>query len=108
MVAEWSVRRCGLKGASSGAAVAGYALTNLAQSVAIEGLARQTSMPFKRLWQLAQQEQPVPPRRLILHGEFLQLVGDTILRENERTRQYEDIGTDLGVSVAFESWSSRS
>ena len=89
-----------LEGAIVGAAVAGYALAGFSQVASVQRWARTAGVPFDRLWNVVRQQPPLPERRLMLNGELLQVLGDALLRENHRTRQYEDAVLKLEVASA--------
>ncbi len=89
-----------LDGQIVGALVAGYALVAFCESVAIARLARDTGTPFQDLWTVARTQQPVPRPRLVLHGELLQVLGDTLLRENGLRRRSDEMALELTASAA--------
>jgi signal transduction histidine kinase/CheY-like chemotaxis protein len=89
-----------LEGAIVGAAVAGYTLAGFSQAATVQRWAQSAGVPFDRLWSIVRQRAPVPERRLMLHGELLQVLGDALLRENHRTRQYFDTVVQLKAAFA--------
>ena len=84
-----------LEGEIVGAAIAGFALLNFSQASEIHVLARDSGIRFEQLWQVARQQKPEPRQRLILMGELLQILGDSLLSENYRARQYQDTALKL-------------
>jgi len=89
-----------LKGEIVGAAVAGYALAQFSQVPTVQRWAKAAGVPFERLWDIVRRQPPVPERRLMLHGELLQVLGDALLRENHRIREYEDTVEKLKAASA--------
>ncbi len=72
-----------------GAAIGGYAFVDFVHISEVQHWAKQCRIAFESIWRVAREQKPVPQRRLILNGELLEVLGDALLRENSRTRQYE-------------------
>ena len=89
-----------LSGRTVGAAVGGYALVDFCQSSAIESLAHHARVAFRQLWAVALHTQPIPERRLTMCGELLNVLCDAVLRESERTRQFQALSEHLDLRVA--------
>lgn len=89
-----------LNGNVVGAAVGGYAFTDFSQLSEVQRLAKNAGIKFDQLWEVAREQKPIPKRRLTLNGELLQVLGDALLRENYRTRQYEEAVQKLEQTAA--------
>ena len=87
--------RLTLFGKVVGAATAGYGLVEFSQFSAIQVLARRGRMPVGPLWDVVRKQQPMTVRQLLTHAELLEVLGDSLLRENLRTRQYEHAAEGL-------------
>ncbi|HEV2380211.1 MAG TPA: hypothetical protein VG206_10500 [Terriglobia bacterium] len=72
---------------------------NFSQASEIQRLADEAGIRFERVWQVVQEQKPVPQGRLIVHDE-LQVLGDALLRENHRTRQNAEARMQLATELA--------
>jgi signal transduction histidine kinase/AmiR/NasT family two-component response regulator len=78
-----------------GALIAGYAPVAFCESVGISRLARETGTPFQDLWSASRKMHPISARRLVQHGELLQVLGDSLLGENRLRRHSEETAAQL-------------
>ena len=90
-----------LAGQIAGAAVAGYALTTHLSYREGVRLAREYGLPFDEVWAVTRKELPLPRSRVLLSGELLAILGNTLLSEHYRSRQLEE--TSLRLAEAAEA-----
>jgi signal transduction histidine kinase/CheY-like chemotaxis protein len=90
-----------LGGTVTGAAVAGYALTTHLTHREVVRLARDFGLSSDDIWAVTRKELPVPSSWLLLRGELLGILGNTLLSENYRSRQLEE--TSLRLAEASET-----
>ena len=73
-----------------GAAVAGYSFMDFCRVSEVQRLALNSGIGFDHLWQLIRELRPTSKQRLLVNAELLQILGDAMLKENLRTRQYRE------------------
>lgn len=91
-----------LDGRVVGAVVGGYALIGFSDSIAMARLARQSGIPFQELWDVTRVQRPLPAGRLTQFGELLQVLADTLLRENDLKRRSENAGLLLSHQASHD------
>jgi signal transduction histidine kinase len=80
-------------------AVAGYALTEFPQTLAIERLARASGLPFQAVWEVVRREVPMAEWVLVRAGQLLRVLGEALLKEAHRTQQQEEISARLAEAA---------
>jgi PAS domain S-box-containing protein len=86
-------------GTTVGVAVAGYHLSEFPDAIAIERLAREGRRPAARLWDAVRQETPASVSRIASHGELLQVLVETVLREHDRSREHVNLSARLQAAL---------
>ena len=74
-----------------GAAAVGYALTRFPDQLSIQRFSRRHGIPAKMLWEVARSINPMRSHELTRRAELLRVLGDGLLREQERTRETEKL-----------------
>jgi signal transduction histidine kinase len=90
-----------LAGVTAGAAVAGYAVTTHLSYREVVRLSRDHGLSADDVWAVTRKELPVPSSWLLLRGELLGILGNTLLSEQYRSRQLE--ATSLRLAEASET-----
>ena len=88
-----------LKGEIVGAVVGGYVLTEFPQAGVVARFSQQTGIPLDTIWPLIQRQQPIREAQLLLRGELLQVLADTLVTEQHRAeaaRQKDEFLAMLG------------
>ena len=79
-------------------AVAGPAVVAHLTERDAQQIARSSGLPFAAVWLAARKELPIPRERLKLYGELLQVVGETLLSDDFRSRRLEEALARLETS----------
>jgi signal transduction histidine kinase/CheY-like chemotaxis protein len=70
-----------------GAAVAGFALSKFPDSLSIERFSRRHGLSTEELWAICRALSPVHERQLTMRAELLQVIGESLLREQAKSRE---------------------
>jgi PAS domain S-box-containing protein len=93
-----------LEGEIAGAVVGGYIFVDFCKVSDIQRLATDSGIEFEQIWEMARKQVPVPRNRLMMQGELLRALGDSLLRESIRTHEYQ---ADLADAQLLQSVSSK-
>jgi hypothetical protein len=82
-------------------ATAAYALSAHPDELQVERLARETAVSFDGIWKALRKRLPLPDYRLVLYGELLRIIGETLLTEYSRSQRLEEMLASLAAAMSF-------